>query len=141
MYLKTVYEHEVKSTTAVDCHFFLLLINMSDTNSFGCLFGLGGVIFFAAKQVDADGHAHATLPYPSMEEIWPEMYRLITVREIEVCCVCVYSRSMLPGLEFPHEKRSGVVSFVPAHCSGSLFLSDRHPLPCPRHGRDVARRL
>lgn len=35
--------------------------------------------------VDASGHVHATVTYPSMFEIWPEVYDMSSIRVIEVC--------------------------------------------------------
>lgn len=36
-------------------------------------------------EVDAGGQAHATVAYPSILDIWPEMYGMGSIRVIEVC--------------------------------------------------------
>lgn len=53
--------------------------------------------------VDASGHAHATVTYPSMLEIWPEVCIMDSIRVMEVRllvdptrtrCVLLYVRSL-----------------------------------------------
>ena len=59
-------------------------------------------------EVDASGHAHATVTYPSIMDIWPEMHGMDSIRVIEVCvcvCVCVWSPDGVSLLAFPCDFR------------------------------------
>ncbi|CAN0151283.1 unnamed protein product [Pylaiella littoralis] len=47
----------------------------------------------SSLEVDASGCAHATVPYPSIQDIWPEIYKMSSVKVIEVDMV-VEVRSM-----------------------------------------------
>lgn len=38
----------------------------------------------SSLEVDASGCAHATVPYPSIQDIWPEIYKMSSVKVIEV---------------------------------------------------------